>query len=126
MAFGGRTDLSRRTYYEKAYWYKKEIIDLTTIKPTNKPNGIFNFKFVSNINDSLNEISGVFQMEDIEFSIETTDDVRELKQGDYVELLNNAELKGMYYISSVQRRLYVRNSYYHNVPTYITTLTIRK
>lgn len=121
---------TRRNYFEFAYWYKKENIDIYNLDKFSyekKPDGCFNFKIISNLNDTDLELNNMILADQEQFTIETMDNIDGLKNDDKIEIVDGiGMLEGMYFVENIQKRLITKTSSKVKDFSYISVISIRR
>ncbi len=122
---------SKRDYPEFAVRYKKtdeiDVYNIDKLEHDVEPSGGFNFKFVSNVDKSANEIGNLIMSDQEEFTIETKDFVGNLDRGDFLKISESIEeINGIYFIENVQKKVIGKTTQVSKYASYITTISIRR
>lgn len=122
---------TKRDYPEFAVWYKKtediDIYNMNKLEHEVEPNGGFNFKFVSNVDKSANEIGNLIMSDQEELTIETKDFVGNLDRGDFIKISDSVEeINGIYFVENVQKKIISKTTQISKYASYITTISIRR
>lgn len=123
----GRVDLfhSRRTNYFKCrYWIRNEsdlVGDASKYIYNNSPSGSFYAKPISAKSNQINVVSGVWALDSEHITLETDDDITEIRRGCIVEYNNE-----IWVVDSNQYNTHLKESEFCKHPDYKYILSLSK
>lgn len=116
---------SRRGHFKSCtYWLRDEsdrIGDLTTWVLKTTPSGIFYAKETTPITNQANQTNNVFIYDKNMVSLETYDDINDIKRG-CVVLYNGTA----WFVDSVQKKIIIKESEFQNVDKALWVINLRK
>lgn len=115
----------RNKFIDCVYWSQVDDINIAKFSELSyerQPNGFFTASIVSNYTEENQTLENVFMYEKVTVTIETTDDVKELKRNDLVRM------KGEFYrVDDIARKPVSKQEQFLKDPiSYTTYISLRR
>lgn len=115
---------NNRAHFNRCVYYNRDerdsVGDLTKWILTQKPQGVFYAKEVSQKTNQANQLGGVLMFDKYNITLETGDDVNDIKRGSVVNYLNHAWL-----VENIQLAIQQKETEFGK-DQYITYITLTK